>query len=116
MCGIFGFYLNRPLKVIDIEKGHAAISKLTHRGPDNLGVWHDKVKGLFLGHTRLSIQDTSSQNNQPYLDSNLSLIFNGEIYNFLEIRKDLIKQSYQAGMLVLALKEHLTGHTIMQWG
>jgi asparagine synthase (glutamine-hydrolysing) len=90
MCGIFGFYLNRPLKVIDIEKGHAAISKLTHRGPDNLGVWHDKVKGLFLGHTRLSIQDTSSQNNQPYLDSNLSLIFNGEIYNFLEIRKDLI--------------------------
>ena len=91
MCGIFGFYLKRSLKDKDIEKGHAAISKLTHRGPDNLGVWHDKAKGLFLGHTRLSIQDTSSQNNQPYLDSNLSLIFNGEIYNFLEIRKDLKK-------------------------
>lgn len=89
MCGIFGFYLNRPLKAIDIEKGHAAISKLTHRGPDNLGVWHDKNKGIFLGHTRLSIQDVSAQNNQPYLDSNFSLVFNGEIYNFLEIRKNL---------------------------
>ena len=89
MCGIFGFYLNRPLNSADIENGKFAISKLKHRGPDNLDYWCDNSKGLFLGHTRLSIQDISSANHQPYLDSDFSLVFNGEIYNFLEIRKSL---------------------------
>ena len=91
MCGIFGFYLNRPLSSTDIESGKLAISKLKHRGPDNIDYWCDKSKGVFLGHTRLSIQDVSPANHQPYLDSGFSLVFNGEIYNFLEIRKNLEK-------------------------
>ena len=65
MCGIFGYWLNRPLKNSEIEKSIKYISYLNHRGPNNLGFWYDKNKGIFLGHTRLSIIGLSKENNQP---------------------------------------------------
>ena len=92
MCGIFGFYLKRQLNDNDVDMGKRATLMLSHRGPDNNGYWFDKSNGVFMGHTRLSVQDISDNSNQPYLDSNTRLVFNGEIYNFRDIRNNLQKQ------------------------
>jgi asparagine synthase (glutamine-hydrolysing) len=84
--------LNRPLEDLDIENGKKYTNKLVHRGPDHSGFWFDKKKGVFLGHTRLSILDLSENNNQPYVEGKSCVVFNGEIYNYLDIKKQLIKQ------------------------
>jgi len=94
MCGILGVitrsYISRNECVLSIEK-------LKHRGPDNNVLSKVKIiKGcsVFFGHTRLAIQDLSDMGQQPmYLDdSRYAIIFNGEVYNFNEIRKDLIRK------------------------
>ncbi len=87
MCAIFGFYLNRELNNNDIKLGKKALKMLAHRGPDNSSIWFDKKDGIFLGHNRLSIIDTSSKNNQPMIYKETKLTFNGEIYNFREIKE-----------------------------
>jgi len=87
MCAIFGFYLNRELNINDINLGKKALTMLEHRGPDDSGVWFNKKEGIFFGHNRLSIIDTSSLNKQPMSHNGTTLIFNGEIYNFEEIKK-----------------------------
>ena len=94
MCGIFGFFLNRKLNDLDITKGKKQTEYLTHRGPDGKGFSYIKDKGLFLGHTRLSILDLSSKANQPMKKHNMIISFNGEIYNFLEIKNFLISKGY----------------------
>ncbi|MDW3205909.1 MAG: asparagine synthase (glutamine-hydrolyzing) [Alphaproteobacteria bacterium] len=93
MCGIAGF--------IDTTRGRnaealAAIAKsmsdsMLHRGPDDDGVWCDASVGLALGFRRLAIQDLSEDGAQPMLspDGRFTIIFNGEIYNFLELRREL---------------------------
>jgi asparagine synthase (glutamine-hydrolysing) len=95
MCGIFGFWLNRQLNSNDIFKGKLALEKLIHRGPDNLNYWYDEKKGIFLGHTRLSIIGLESKNNQPLINNKSVLTYNGEIYNYMDIKKLLIKKNYQ---------------------
>ncbi|MCK5171890.1 MAG: hypothetical protein KAR47_00765 [Planctomycetes bacterium] len=62
---------------------------LTHRGPDDAGVWINKSMGL--GHRRLSIIDTSQSGHQPMIDevTGSVIVYNGEVYNFKEIRKEL---------------------------
>ena len=65
MCGILGFYLNRPLNENDIKKGKKALKIQEHRGPDNTGIWFDIEEGIFLGHNRLSIIDLNKAANQP---------------------------------------------------
>lgn len=70
-----------------------ALKKLHHRGPDNLSV--KKIGFNFLGHTRLSILDTTHRADQPFTFENFSIIFNGEIYNYIEIRDLLIKKGYE---------------------
>ena len=71
-------------------------SVLVHRGPDDGGVWTDPDVGLGLGHRRLSIIDTSSQGHQPMLSPSgrYVLVFNGEIYNFPELRRSLGARGY----------------------
>lgn len=84
MCGIFGCVGN-----IDKEKAEMCIERIKHRGPDALGV--EEFHGATLAHARLSIIDTSDYANQPLCseDKRYWIIFNGEIYNFVEIRKEL---------------------------
>ena len=89
MCAIFGFYLNRELNINDINLGKKALKMLEHRGPDDSGTWFNKKEGIFFGHNRLSIIDTSSLNKQPMSYNGTTLIFNGEIYNFEEIKKKI---------------------------
>ena len=93
MCGIAGFIdctLHADSKQLEaIASGMA--STLQHRGPDDGGVWVDAEKGVALGHRRLSILDLSPLGHQPMLSSSgrYVITFNGEIYNFKEIRATL---------------------------
>ncbi|MDE5558099.1 MAG: asparagine synthase (glutamine-hydrolyzing) [Ruminococcus sp.] len=87
MCGIVGF-------TNDIDNSNAVLSKMMdrirHRGPDAEGKYIDN--GIALGHRRLSIIDVSSQGDQPIFneDKSMVIVFNGEIYNYSEIRKELV--------------------------
>ena len=88
MCGITGFVA----KVNDMQSTIDSMRlSLSHRGPDSSGSWIDESYGIALGHQRLAIQDLSSAGNQPMQSSSkeLTLIFNGEIYNHFEIREKL---------------------------
>jgi len=86
MCGINGLVGFPQAKSIIIQMNE--LSK--HRGPDAEGIWEDPY--VTLGHKRLSIIDLSPQANQPFMKGNLVIVFNGEIYNFLELREELIKK------------------------
>ena len=91
MCGITGLYLEKG--TIDPIKLDGAAQTLTHRGPDNSDSFVDGSFGM--AHTRLSIIDLSG-GDQPLFARNkeLILIANGEIYNFIELRRDLAKRGH----------------------
>lgn len=84
MCGIFGYIgkIERPL-------AERCLNTMTHRGPDGWGIWAND--GILLGHRRLSILDVSENGKQPmsYGNGRYWITFNGEVYNFLEIRSEL---------------------------
>jgi len=90
MCGILGLLPPRQQ-----EQFVSALTELTHRGPDDYGVWSDSTD-MMLGHRRLSILDLSPNGHQPMLDSTgrYVIVYNGEIYNFVEIRQELEKKGY----------------------
>ncbi|MDG1516787.1 MAG: asparagine synthase (glutamine-hydrolyzing) [Flavobacteriales bacterium] len=82
MCGINGVFSYSGLSNEQlVREMNAAIN---HRGPDNSNV--EACKGLALGHVRLSIIDLSEHANQPFCDEGYVLVYNGEIYNFEELR------------------------------
>jgi len=91
MCGISGFFSKTSSTFNNaILKMNSAIF---HRGPDSNNFWQDKNSGIVFGHQRLSIIDLSTKGNQPMVSNSGRFIitYNGEIYNHLEIRKDLKK-------------------------
>ncbi|GAB5558170.1 MAG: asparagine synthase (glutamine-hydrolyzing) [Schleiferiaceae bacterium] len=89
MCGILG----QRSSILDQDRFSQALSLIEHRGPDNTGM--ERVAGdCLLGHTRLSIIDTSALGNQPMAlrDDGVTVVFNGEIYNYQELQEDLKKE------------------------
>ena len=91
MCGISGIY-NRFDRDIDSKKIIKSIIKLQNkRGPDDSGMWESNCKKVTLGHNRLSIIDTSNNAAQPMtsINDDLVITYNGEIYNYKEIRNEL---------------------------
>lgn len=90
MCGIFGV-VN---KKIDIDLATKCLNTIVHRGPDSEGIWQED--GVTLGHRRLSILDLSDNGKQPmaYANGRYMLVFNGEIFNFIEIKKELTDIGY----------------------
>jgi asparagine synthase (glutamine-hydrolysing) len=94
MCGIFGFWLRRPMTDEDIGLGRRATAMLAHRGPDGQGEWLDRGAGIFFGHRRLAILDLSSASDQPMQRGESIVVFNGEIYNFPELRAELAAEGY----------------------
>ena len=91
MCGITGI-IDWSDNLIDERRLKAMTSTLAHRGPNHSNVWTDNIAGL--GHARLSIIDLSSSANQPMfsLNKRYVIVFNGEIYNYLEIQEQLTKE------------------------
>jgi len=92
MCGISGI-IRFDNKEVDRNYLKKMSSTLHHRGPDSSGHWLKKNIGL--GHNRLKIIDLSDKANQPFIYKNLIIVFNGEIYNYLEIKEKLLKLNYQ---------------------
>ena len=90
MCGIYGV-VN---KKVDRELAMKCLNTMIHRGPDGYGLWQED--GVTLGHRRLSILDLSNAGSQPmsYANERYWMTFNGEIYNFIEIRDELKKKGY----------------------
>ncbi|MBT4880668.1 MAG: asparagine synthase (glutamine-hydrolyzing) [Alphaproteobacteria bacterium] len=93
MCGFAGFFdFQKSLRTQEyafvVDK---MATTLTHRGPDDSGVWVDESKGIALGFRRLSIMDLSVEGHQPMLskDGRYVIVFNGEIYNFKALRQQL---------------------------
>jgi asparagine synthase (glutamine-hydrolysing) len=87
MCGIAGFVFSK----FDEDQLKLMTRSLSHRGPDSEGFYCDSNKGLGLGHRRLSILDLSEHGNQP-MESHcgrFKMIYNGEIYNYEELKFDL---------------------------
>ena len=86
MCGINGIISNN--QSLDLSEINQMNCMIKHRGPDGEGIL--KHKNILLGHVRLSIQDLSSKGHQPMSRDNKKwIIFNGEIYNFKQIREEL---------------------------
>ncbi|KAB1070758.1 asparagine synthase (glutamine-hydrolyzing) [Methylobacterium planeticum] len=87
MCGIVGYWGR------SVEKGlvERMAARIAHRGPDGSGSWTDACAGIALGHRRLAILDLSSAGDQPMLSpcGDYVVIFNGEIYNHLDIRREM---------------------------
>lgn len=90
MCGVAGYIGNfSPTLISDM------VDAIKHRGPDGNGTYLDDVAKVALGHTRLSIIDLSEGGNQPMVAPGRAVItYNGEIYNFREIRKELELKGY----------------------
>lgn len=88
MCGIIG-----SINFDNKELFKNSLELLNHRGPDNKSIY--EYKNILFGHTRLSIIDLETQSNQPMEVDNLVIIFNGEIYNYIEIKEELLKLGYK---------------------
>src|SRR5665213_269862 len=97
MCGFVGF-LTPPSSATDDElfavtRGMNA--KIRHRGPDDHGVWVDQAAGVALGNRRLAIIDLSPSGHQPMFSSDARYVitYNGEIYNYRDVRRHLDLES-----------------------
>lgn len=94
MCGLVGIASLFP----QTERAWLSYAReaLTHRGPDGSGEWWSKDFRIGLAHQRLAIHDLSSAGHQPMhdVDGSLSIVFNGEIYNFSELRRELIGRGH----------------------
>lgn len=102
MCGIMGVFKGISGIAINERRFSNAVNKLDHRGPDCLNV-RRVTDGLILGHTRLAIIDLDGRSNQPMeLGGRYWIVFNGEIYNYLELRRELEQ---------IGVKFHTSGDT-----
>ncbi|MCP4659619.1 MAG: asparagine synthetase B, partial [bacterium] len=96
MCGIAGI-LDRT---VERDRWPALLApmaaSLRHRGPDDSGVWFDAAAGVGFAHARLAIVDLSAHGHQPMAsrDGRYMLVFNGEIYNFRELRRELADRGH----------------------
>ena len=98
MCGIAAiFVFNTGSPAVEEGELISIRDAMASRGPDGKGLWFDPARRVGLGHRRLSIIDVSSAGHQPMLlpERKLAITFNGEIYNYLELRSDLEKKGHR---------------------
>jgi asparagine synthase (glutamine-hydrolysing) len=109
MCGIAGIINEQASK----EQITHALASMAHRGPDSNGYYQEE--NICLLHTRLAIQDISAQGNQPMWteDGSYAIVYNGEIYNHLELRDELVQEG-------LSFNSHSDTETLLKayihWG
>jgi asparagine synthase (glutamine-hydrolysing) len=87
MCGIY--LTNIPFVEEEVEQ---KLKSIHFRGPDNLGL--ENIDSIWLGHLRLSIIDLDKRSSQPYTYKHLKIVYNGEIFNFQDIKEELSKHGY----------------------
>ena len=94
MCGIIGIWNFKER--VDVKEFTALRDMLTHRGPDGSGIYLNDNENIALGHRRLSLIDLSETGTQPMCNEDRSvwLTVNGEIYNYKDIRKELISKGH----------------------
>lgn len=119
MCGVAAFISKEKLKEADLP----SLDLIQHRGPDAQGFWQDEQ--VWLGHTRLSILDLSEAGNQPMTSKcgNYILVYNGEIYNHLELRREHLPDQHFVGhsdtetilALFCKLKENMLSKMVGMW-
>ena len=91
MCGINGI-IKSNINKHDINNVTEMNKVLSHRGPDNSEIW--SLNDTVFGHTRLAIIDLNSRSNQPFKKDNHVISFNGEIYNYKELKKKTPEATY----------------------
>ena len=93
MCGIAGFIGRKTINKAFLT---SALSALMHRGPDDEGVFtnSNEFHNLYFLHRRLSVIDLDKRASQPFRNKNYTLCFNGEIYNYIELKQELEKLGY----------------------
>jgi asparagine synthase (glutamine-hydrolysing) len=96
MCGIAGI-LNLNSSEVVIDQLKRMTNAIAHRGPDGEGHWISTNKKVGFGHRRLSIIDLSENGRQPmhYAEGRYTITFNGEIYNYIELKESLLSKGYQ---------------------
>lgn len=94
MCGIAGIITGREVSISQ-QRAQAMSDVLAHRGPDGKGIWQDANSRIYLLHQRLSIIDPTPASDQPLLYGNYVLVFNGEIYNYRELKMELQQKGYR---------------------
>src|SRR2546421_7360011 len=96
MCGIAGIVALRGVQV-ESESIQRLTNLMAHRGPDGAGSWFSADRSLALGHRRLAIIDPGEGGRQPMVspDGRYVIVYNGEIYNFLELRAELEEEGKQ---------------------
>lgn len=95
MCAINGIISHNYSTSQALSLIKSMNQKINFRGPDSTGIWFDEYDSVYLGHQRLSILDLSIAGNQPMQleNSDYIIVFNGEIYNYLEIKSELDEKS-----------------------
>lgn len=92
MCGISGFHSGQESAQLAVNK---MLLKTTHRGPDAINSRFFSQDNLCFGHNRLSILDLESRSNQPFEFNGLTMVYNGEVYNYKELRVELEVKGYK---------------------
>lgn len=95
LCGILGIKINTSFEEFDKNRIKKGLEKIHHRGPDHSD--YKFVAPYLFGHTRLSVIDTSTAGHQPMTkqEDQYTLVFNGEIYNFQDLKNDLLSKGYR---------------------
>ena len=92
MCGLVLIARSTGrIQITDREAGERMLQRLARRGPDGVGEWTDPETGVYLGHRRLAVIDLNPEADQPFHwpEAGLSVVFNGEVYNWRELRREL---------------------------
>ena len=110
MCGIAGVY-QKNLVSPDESSLKGMLHSIAHRGPDDEGMYIRQNIGL--GHRRLSIIDTSEAGHQPMQYKHLVIVYNGEVYNYLEIKKELVEKGHT---FVTRTDTEVILHAYEEWG
>ena len=95
MCGLTGFWTQRNSSGDLAQTARQMTDAIPYRGPDDQGHWTDEARGLALGFRRLAIIDLSQEGRQPMCSASgrFVMVFNGEIYNFEEMRAELNRET-----------------------
>ena len=96
MCGILGVIETNVASRWDALTFKKALIGMSNRGPDRQKVWQSRDGIVTFGHARLAIQDLTTKGDQPISlnDENYCMVFNGEIYNFKDLRADLLDKGF----------------------